>query len=66
MVSNMGTPGHYWFVALMEDNHPVRIIDWQTWLTIPVPTRPENCYMVFAKDEMDAFLKACRGELLTY
>ena len=66
MVSEGGIPGHYWFVALMEDNKPVRIIAWADWVVVPPIDRPENCYMVFGKDELDAYVKACRGEILVY
>jgi hypothetical protein len=55
-----------WFVALIEDDKPVEIIDWATWAATQTEERPENSYIVFAKDHMDAFVRAQRGEHLTY
>lgn len=56
-----------WFMVLMEDNRPVEVIDWATWVNITATgERPENSYIVFAKDHMDAFVRANRGELLAY
>lgn len=55
-----------WFVVLMEDERPVRAYAWDDWANIQTNERPENCYLTIAKDEMDAYVRACRGELLDY
>lgn len=55
-----------WFVVLMEDDHVVGAFAWGEWMSIPVRERPENCFIVFAKDHMDAFMRANRGELFAY
>lgn len=51
------------FIVLMEDGVPVEVIDWATWVAIPYVERPLNSHFVIAKDHMDAYLKATRGEL---
>jgi hypothetical protein len=55
-----------WFVVLMEDGHAVRAFSWDEWIASLVSERPDNCFIVFAKDHMDAFVRANRGELLAY
>jgi len=55
-----------WFVVLMEDDHAVQAFTWDEWIASLVSERPDNCFVVFAKDHMDAFVRANRGELFTY
>ena len=52
------------FIALMEDGSPVEVLAWADWSVIPVPDRPENAYIVMAKDHMGAYLKALRNEFI--
>lgn len=67
MPSSSNTSGDKgWFVVLMEDGCPVRAYPWDDWADIQTEDRPENCYLTIAKDEMDAFGKALRGEILDY
>lgn len=60
MVSN--PPQLLWFVALVEDGAPIRIMDWQSWCAITFNDRPENAHLVPAKDEVDAYLRFQRGD----
>lgn len=52
-----------WFVALVMDQQPVEIIDWGTWVALPLPNRLWDAgRLVIAKDYLDAYSKALRGE----
>lgn len=53
--------GERLYVVVWEDHQPVRVIDWISWLHIPIPERALDTNMVFAKDELDAFAHALRG-----
>ncbi len=64
--SNTSGDGLPWFVVLMEDDRAVGSFTWDEWMETLVSERPDNCYMVRAKDHMDAFMRANRGELHTY
>lgn len=68
MRSSSNTNGNWlpWFVVLMEDECAVQAFSWDEWMETLVSERPDNCYIVFAKDHMDAFMRANRGELHTY
>jgi hypothetical protein len=68
MQSSSNTSGEKlpWFVVLMEDNHAVAAFTWDEWMDTLVSERPDNCYIVSAKDHLDAFMRANRGELVTY
>lgn len=55
-----------WYVVLMENGHAVQAFTWDDWLATLVDSRPDNAFIVIAKDHMDAFVRANRGELLTY
>jgi hypothetical protein len=52
-----------WFIVLMEDQQPVNIIPWASWVRIVPDERPPNSNVVSATDELDAFIKVKRGEL---
>lgn len=64
--SNTNGDGLPWFVVLMEDGRAVGSFTWDEWVDTLVSERPDNCYIVFAKDHLDAFVRANRGELYTY
>lgn len=51
------------YVVLVERDHPVRVYGWEYWCSRPFSERPANAYVIPAKDEIDAYLKAIRGEL---
>jgi len=53
--------GDQWFVILTENDIPVAAIPWARWSMIPTSERPQNSYVVEAKDELDAFIKASKG-----
>jgi hypothetical protein len=55
-----------WFVVLIENDQPVEVFNWKDWVGRAIEERPENSYIVFAKDELDAFVRAQRGEHLYY
>lgn len=61
--SRLGAP---WFIVLLEDGHPVEAIQWKDWTARSFDERPMNAHLVFAKDEMDAFVRAQRGEAVRY
>ena len=54
----------HWFVVEWDDalENIIRVWDWTSWLNLPVQSRPESSAMVIARDELDAFTRAMRGE----
>lgn len=50
------------YVVVWEDQQPARVFEWHNWLRIPPHERPWDTTMVKAKDELDAFARAARGE----
>ena len=54
--------GERLYVVEWEDHQPVLVVEWIAWLEIPIPERPLDTTMVKAKDELDAFTRAQRGE----
>lgn len=69
MPSSSNTSGKtdkQWFVVLMEGGQAAEAFAWDDWVSTLVDSRPDNCYIVIAKDHMDAFIRANRGELLAY
>jgi len=54
--------GERLYVVVWEDDQPARVFDWISWLHIPIPERSFDTTMVKAKDELDAYARAARGE----
>lgn len=50
------------FVVVWEGNRVVSAYSWYDWLKFPVEERPFDNTMLRAKDELDAMLRAERGE----
>lgn len=61
-----GKWGEGMFVVEWEntEHDPVvtKVTRWDEWLRIPIMERPFNTTMVRAKDELDAYARAQRGE----
>lgn len=56
-----------WFVVeWTEDDFVKRVWDWGDWVRKDIQSRPENSAVVCAKDPMEAYLKALRGEVMGY
>jgi hypothetical protein len=53
-----------WFVAHMEEGKPIEVLDWSTWTATGIHERNDNAVLVIAKDHMDAYLKATRGNFI--
>lgn len=45
-----------------EEHTVAQVTRWDEWLRIPIMERPFNTTMVRAKDELDAYARATRGE----
>lgn len=45
-----------------QENRVSAVYSWIDWLQIPIRERPLNTVMVRAKDELEAFLKATKGD----
>ena len=45
-----------------DDKRVEAVVSWPDWVAIPVKERPFNTTMVRAVDELDAMLRAERGE----
>lgn len=54
-----------WFVALMDEGKPTEVLDWSTWVASDINERDDNAVLVIAKDHMDAYLKATRGDFIS-
>lgn len=50
------------YVVTWSDGQVARAYKWDDWENIPVHKRPFNCTALRAKDELDAMLRAERGE----
>lgn len=50
------------FVVVWDGDCIVRVYEWYDWVSIPVTKRPFDNTMLKAKDELDAMLRAARGE----
>lgn len=55
--------GNNCFIVLMEDGKPSVAMPSRDWIKIPHDERPDNAYLVYARDELDAFVRAQRGEI---
>jgi hypothetical protein len=58
------------YVAVVEydyerqENRVASVRTWTEWITIPIEKRPLNTFVVKAKDEIEAFIKATKGETI--
>lgn len=51
-----------WFVAVVEDDTVVSVTPWDDWVKIPILHRPDDSFVVSGTDELNAFMRASRGE----
>ena len=65
-----GDPDKKWFVVEWNEDcegYPLkRVWDWDDWIQKPPLTRPENAAVVVAKDPLDAYLQALKGETINF
>jgi hypothetical protein len=45
-----------------QENRVASVQAWNDWIASPIEERPLNTVMVKAKDEIEAFIKATKGE----
>ena len=67
MSGNPEAWGLGWFVVVWEYSNDTamritQVTRWDEWLRVPFFERPRDTTMVKARDELDAFVRAERGE----
>lgn len=64
-MNELNTFGGFFVVVwdMSAEEHTVtQVTRWDDWIRIPIEARPFNTTMVRAKDELDAYARAQRGE----